>query len=145
MIKSTIEQLLTDDFAEIWRLLSTDEKHLLAENFTIHHYRKNQVIYAEKEEPEFLWCLIEGKVKKYKDGIGGRCQIIRLIKPIEYFGYRAYFAGEHYVSSAATLEPSTLATIPMAGRQVYRSESEPWRSPEPRQPRKLLRSGIQRS
>ncbi len=87
MIKSTIEQLLTDDFAEIWRLLSTDEKHLLAENFTIHHYRKNQVIYAEKEEPEFLWCLIEGKVKKYKDGIGGRCQIIRLIKPIEYFGY----------------------------------------------------------
>jgi len=114
MIKSTIEQLLTDDFAEIWRLLSTDEKHLLAENFTIHHYRKNQVIYAEKEEPEFLWCLIEGKVKKYKDGIGGRCQIIRLIKPIEYFGYRAYFAGEHYVSSAATLEPSTLATIPMS-------------------------------
>ena len=114
MIKSTIEQLLTDDFAEIWRLLSTDEKHLLAENFTIHHYRKNQVIYAEKEEPEFLWYLIEGKVKKYKDGIGGRCQIIRLIKPIEYFGYRAYFAGEHYVSSAATLEPSTLATIPMS-------------------------------
>ena len=114
MIKSTIEQLLTEDFAEIWQLLSGDEKRLIADNFTIHHYKKNQVVYAEKDEPEFLWCLIEGKVKKYKDGIGGRCQIIRLIKPVEYFGYRAYFAGEHYVSSAATLEPSTLATIPMS-------------------------------
>lgn len=41
-------------------------------------------------------------------------QIIRLIKPVQYFGYRAYFAGEPYVSSAATLEPSTLGTLPMA-------------------------------
>lgn len=113
MIRSTIEQLLTQDFAEIWQLLSTEEKHLLAANFTTHHYKKNQVIYAEKDEPEFLWCLLDGKVKKFKDGVGGRCQIIRLIKPVEYFGYRAYFAGEPYVSSAATLEPSTLATIPM--------------------------------
>ena len=114
MIKSTIEQLLTEDFAEIWKLLSSEEKRLLAENFTIHQYKKNQVVYAETDEPEFLWCLIEGKVKKYKDGIGGRSQIIRLIKPVEYFGYRAYFARECYVSSAATLEPSTLATIPMS-------------------------------
>ena len=114
MIKSTIEQLLTEDFAEIWKVLSPKEKRLLAENFTIHHYKKNQVVYAETDEPEFLWCLIDGKVKKYKDGIGGRSQIIRLIKPVEYFGYRAYFARECYVSSAATLEPSTLATIPMS-------------------------------
>lgn len=114
MIKSTIEQLLTEDFAEIWRLLSGEEKRLIVDNFTIHHYKKNQMVYAEKDEPEYLWCLLDGKVKKFKDGIGGRCQIIRLIKPIEYFGYRAYFAGEHYVSSAATLEPSTLATIPMS-------------------------------
>ena len=114
MIKSTIEQLLNEDFSEIWKVLSSEEKRLLAENFSIHHYKKNQVVYAETDEPEFLWCLIEGKVKKYKDGIGGRCQIIRLIKPVEYFGYRAYFARERYVSSAATLEPSTLATIPMS-------------------------------
>lgn len=114
MIKSTIEQLLTEDFAEIWKVLSSEEKRLLAENFTIHQYKKNQVVYAETDEPEFLWCLIDGKVKKYKDGIGGRSQIIRLIKPVEYFGYRAYFARECYVSSAASLEPSTLATIPMS-------------------------------
>ena len=114
MIRRTIEQLLTDDFAEIWNLLSGEEKRLIIDNFNIHHYKKNQTVYAEREKPEFLWCLIEGMVKKTKDGIGGRSQIIRLIKPVEYFGYRAYFAREPYVSSATTLEPSTLATIPVS-------------------------------
>ena len=114
MIKSTIEKILTEELAEIWALLTNDEKRLLIDNFTIHHYKKNQIIYAEKEKPEYLWALIDGKVKKYKDGVGGRVQIIRLINPGQYFGYRAYFAGEPYVSSAATLEPSTLGTLPMA-------------------------------
>lgn len=113
MIKSTIEQVITEDLSEIWQVLSGEEKRRVIDNFTIHHYKKNQIVYAEKDEPEFLWCLLEGKVKKYKDGIGGRVQIIRLIKPVQYFGYRAYFAGEPYVSSAATLEPSTLGTLPM--------------------------------
>lgn len=53
-------------------------------------------------------------MKKYKDGVGGRVQILRLVNPGQYFGYRAFFAGEPYVSSAATIEPSTLGTLPMS-------------------------------
>lgn len=113
MIKSTIEQIISEDLSEIWQVLSGEEKRLVIDNFTIHQYKKNQIVYAEKDEPEFVWILLDGKVKKYKDGIGGRVQIIRLIKPVQYFGYRAYFAGEPYVSSAATIEPSTLGTLPM--------------------------------
>lgn len=114
MIKSTIEKILTEELAEIWALLTNEEKRKLIDNFTIHHYKKNQIIYAEKEDPEYLWALIDGKVKKYKDGVGGRVQILRLVNPGQYFGYRAFFAGEPYVSSAATIEPSTLGTLPMS-------------------------------
>ncbi len=113
MIKSTLEQVISEDLAEIWSVLNAEEKRIITDNFQIHRYKKNQTIYAEKDEPEFLWTLLKGKVKKYKDGVGGRVQILRLIKPVQYFGYRAYFAGEHYVSSAATLEPSILGTLPM--------------------------------
>ena len=60
-----------------------------------------------------LWCLLKGKVKLYKDGIGGRQQILRLYRPIQYFGYRAYFASEPYVSSAAAFEASTVGSLPM--------------------------------
>lgn len=114
MIKGALDKIIQEDLAEIWALLDGDEKRRIIDNFQIINFKKNQVIYAEKEEPEFIWCLIKGKVKKYKDGVGGRQQIIRLIRPVQYFGYRAYFAKEPYVSSAAALEASTLGTLPMA-------------------------------
>lgn len=104
---------MSEDLADIWSILNGDEKRRIIDNFTIHEFKKNQIIYAEKDEPEYLWCLLKGKVKKYKDGVGGRVQILRLIRPVQYFGYRAYFAEEPYVSSAAALEASTLGAIPM--------------------------------
>ena len=114
MIKGALDKIIEEDLAEIWALLDGDEKRRIIDNFQIINFKKNQVMYAEKEEPEFIWCLIKGKVKKYKDGVGGRQQIIRLIRPVQYFGYRAYFAKEPYVSSAAALEASTLGTLPMS-------------------------------
>ena len=111
--KSTLEHIISQDLSELWSALKPDEQRIVTDNFTIHHYKKNQIIYAEKEEPEFLWCLLKGKVKMYKNGIGERVQILRLYRPVQYFGYRAYFAKENYVSSAAAFEASVLGSIPM--------------------------------
>lgn len=113
MIKSAIEQVINDDMAEIWSVLNQNEKRLIVENFNIQTFKKNQFIYAEGDEPEFLWCMLKGKVKKFKEGVGGRVQILRLIRPVQYFGYRAYFANEPYVSNAAAFEPSTLGALPL--------------------------------
>ncbi|MCC8070973.1 MAG: Crp/Fnr family transcriptional regulator [Bacteroidales bacterium] len=113
MIKSALEKVMSHDLSEIWTILSPEEKRQITDNFVIMHFKKNQIIYAEHEEPENLWCLLKGKVKLYKDGVGGRQQILRLIRPVQYFGYRAYFAREPYVSTAAAIEISTLGTLPM--------------------------------
>lgn len=114
MIKSVLEKVISEDLAAIWSILDTDEKRRIVDAFIIHNFKKNQIIYAEHEEPEYLWCLLKGKVKLYKDGVGGRQQILRLMRPVQYFGYRAYFAKEHYVSSAAAFEASVLGSLPMA-------------------------------
>ena len=111
--KSTLEKIIKEDLSEIWSILTNEEKHLVADNFVIHNFKKNQIIYAENDEPEYLWCLLKGKVKMFKDGIGGRQQILRLYRPIQYFGYRAYFANEPYVSSTSAFEPSQLGAISM--------------------------------
>ncbi|MBD5211021.1 MAG: Crp/Fnr family transcriptional regulator [Bacteroidales bacterium] len=113
MIKSALEKVISEDLAEIWSILTNDEKHRIIDAFEVHTFKKNQIIYAEGEAPEYLWCLLKGKVKKFKEGIGGRVQILRLIRPVQYFGYRAYFAQEPYVSSAAAFEASTLGSVPM--------------------------------
>lgn len=111
--KSTLEHIISHDMAELWSVLKPEEKRIVTENFTIHNFKKNQIIYAEKEPPESLWCLLKGKVKMYKMGIGERVQILRLYRPVQYFGYRAYFADEDYLSSCAAFEPSVIGSIPM--------------------------------
>lgn len=114
MFKSAIEKVVNEDMAEIWTILNQSEKRQIIDNFNIQTFKKNQFIYAEGDEPEYLWCLLKGKVKKFKEGVGGRVQILRLIRPVQYFGYRAYFANEPYVSSAGAFEPSTLGALPLA-------------------------------
>lgn len=98
---------------DVWRLLNEQERALLRKNAYIQHFRKNQKIYSEGEEPKDLMCLLKGKVKIYKEGVGGRSQIIRMIKPIQYFAYRAYFAQENYLTDAAAFESSTVCMVPM--------------------------------
>ncbi len=112
--KSTLEQIISQDLSAMWNVLQPEEKRRLTDHFTIDKYRKNQTIYMEKEDPENLWVLLEGKVKLFKSGVGDRVQILRLYRPVQYFGYRAFFAGEQYVSSAATVEESVIGHVPMS-------------------------------
>ena len=58
-------------------------------------------------------CLIAGKVKVYKDGVNGRSQIIRAIKAVDFFGYRAFFAGEEYKTSAMAIDNCVVAFLPI--------------------------------
>ena len=67
---------------EIWRVLNENEHELLRENARFVSFKKNEIIYIENDTPEDLMCLLKGKVKIYKDGVGGRSQIIRMIRPV---------------------------------------------------------------
>jgi CRP-like cAMP-binding protein len=94
-------------------LLSEKEIDELFENISVQRYKKNEIIYKEGDVPTDLLCLVTGKVKIYKDGISGRTQIIRVIKPVEYFGYRAYFANQNFITGAAAFESTLICKIPL--------------------------------
>lgn len=98
---------------ELWELLSEAEQSEFIAFSSVYSYRKNETIYSEGESPDHLLCLLEGKVKIYRDGVGGRSQIIRLMRPGQYFGYRASLAQEPYVTAAAAFEASLVCSIPM--------------------------------
>lgn len=99
-------------------LLNDNQKAELRRNISIQKFAKNEIIYNEGDVPNYLLCLISGKLKVFKSGVGGRTQIIRVIKPVQYLGYRAYFANQNYVTAAAAFEPSVVCKIPM--KLVYR-------------------------
>ncbi len=114
MVKRDLtEAEITDSIPDLWQPLTPEQRDFLAKNFTVQNYKRNEIIYCEGEIPTHFMCLLNGKVKIYKDGIGGRSQIIRIIQNKEFFAYRAYFAEEPYVTTAAACEPCTVCLIPM--------------------------------
>lgn len=96
-----------------WTPLSESQRKLLADNVRIVSFKKNDIIYRDGEPPREMMCLIAGKVKVYKDGVNGRSQIIRAIKAVEFFGYRAFFAGEEYKTSAMAIDNCVVAFLPI--------------------------------
>ena len=98
---------------DIWRVLNEKEHKLVRDNARFVTLKKNEIVHYENDEPKDLMCLLKGKIKIYKEGVGGRSQIVRMMRPVQYFGYRAYFAQEPYVTTAAAFESSKICLISM--------------------------------
>lgn len=99
--------------SELWNTLNEEQFKVLLKHLNVRKYKKSEIIYKNDEKTANMWFLVHGKVKIYKDGISGRNQIIRAIKPMEFFGFRAYFAEEDYKTSAMAIDACTVAYIPM--------------------------------
>lgn len=106
-------QEVTRRISSLWNLLAEEEKESFYGSLSLQAYKKNEMVYREGESPDYLLCLLSGKVKIYRDGVGGRSQIVRLIHAGQYFGYRASLAQEPFVTAAAAFEPSVVCSIPM--------------------------------
>ena len=102
-----------DKLSALCSHLTDEQKEQLRKNITTQEYKKNEIIYREGERPQYLYCLLSGKVKVFKSGVGGRSQTMRLYKPVEYFGYRSYMSGENFLTTAAAFEHSVIAKIPL--------------------------------
>lgn len=107
--KLRVAQVIVD----LWTPLTDAQRQYLTDHITVKKFRTSEMIYQEGEVPTSLFCLISGKVKIFKEGIGGRQQIVRMVKPAGFFGYRAGFVDVTYTTSASAFEATTLALIPI--------------------------------
>jgi CRP-like cAMP-binding protein len=95
----------------VFSVLTPDEMILLKKNYTCQEYKKGDIIFKEGDKPAGLICLSEGKVKVFKEGVGGREQIVRMAKPVGFIGYRALFAEEMHTATAVAIEDSVICII----------------------------------
>ena len=111
-----------ENFAPMWELnplwstLTESERAEIAQKVEIVHYSKNAIIHNDGDASQYMWMLLRGKVRIYKEGIGQRQQIIRLLKPYDIFGYRACLVHEAYNSSASAFEACTVYRL---DREVF--------------------------
>ena len=95
----------------IFYLLSDEEKQEIRHHVSFTKYKKNEFVFKEGDKPNGLLVLADGKVKIFKEGVGGREQIIRMAKPLGVIGFRALLANEPHIASAVTIEESVICTI----------------------------------
>ena len=104
----------TESFAPLWELnplwstLTESERRYVEQHIEVISYEKNEVIHLDGDAPYCIWMVVRGKVRIYKEGVGQRQQIIRLLKPFDLFGYRAVVADERHNTSASAFEPCVL-------------------------------------
>ncbi len=109
--KGTLQEATIRDIPQLYDVLTPEEQAYLLANYTTVKYRKNQIIYQEGEKPTGFLCIGTGKVKIFKEGLGGRDQIVRMASGPGYIGYRAFFAEENHVASAVVFETCVIFQI----------------------------------
>jgi CRP-like cAMP-binding protein len=100
-----------DKVMTVWDVLTPDERQFLRNNHTVHRFKKNELIHCEGDTPTHMMILESGKVKVFKEGVGSRAQIIRMLKPGEHFGYRAIIINQPHNTNVSAVEPSTIFMI----------------------------------
>jgi CRP-like cAMP-binding protein len=114
-----------DNPKSVFTVLTPKEKEFLKQNYTCAFYKKGEVIFKEGDKPMGLMILAEGKVKIFKEGVGGREQIVRMAKPVGFIGYRALFAEENHTATAVAIEDSVSCIVDKESvYRVIRSNAE---------------------
>ena len=102
-----IEQCFEGNYS-LLKSLSQKEKETLLQHHTFAQFKKGELLLKEGGLPQGIICLCMGKVKVIKEGEGGREQILRMVRPQGFIGYRAIFADSSYYASAIAIEDSAI-------------------------------------
>jgi len=100
-----------EDRKSIYKFLTLEEKEELEGHIKRVEVPRNEFIFKEGDKPTAFITLEEGKVKIFKEGVGGREQILRMVKPGGFVGYRALIANENHNDSAMALEDSVIYVV----------------------------------
>ena len=98
---------------ELWGLLDDTQRTVICERAIVQSYHKGESLYKVGEDSRYLVCVLSGRIKLEKLGIGGRMQITRMFRPGDNFGYRSYFANQDHQTEAVAMAASQVALVPM--------------------------------
>jgi CRP-like cAMP-binding protein len=94
--------------SSIFKGLNQKDKETLVQQHTLEIIKKGRFLFKEGEKPHGLICLASGKVKVFKEGVGGRGQILRMVRQQGFIGYKALFSDIPWSVSAIAIEDSAI-------------------------------------
>ncbi len=97
--------------ASMFRGLGPEELREIEGRLRIEKRKKRDVIFSEGDSPDWLYIVMEGKVKITKLSQEGKELILEVISPGEMFGGVAVVKGFPYPGNAVAMEDSALIKI----------------------------------
>jgi len=97
--------------SSVFKGLNQKDRETIAQHHSIAVVNRGGFLFREGEKTRGLICLISGKVKIFKEGVGEREQILRMIKPGDIIGYRILFSENTWPVSAKAIENSIICIL----------------------------------
>jgi CRP-like cAMP-binding protein len=104
-------ELCLEGASSIFKGLNHKDKDAIAEHHILSVIKKGELIFKEGDKTRGLICLVSGKVKIFKVGVGGREQILRMMKQQGFIGYRVLFSESTWSVSAEAIVDTTLCIL----------------------------------
>lgn len=104
-IGKTIERLL--------RPLTEEQKNELLDASQVWHMTQGDKVFADGDEPVYLYYVVAGKVRMECEGIDGRSFVVRMIEPHGCFGYSSLFARKRHYTNAIAAAGTVVITVPL--------------------------------
>lgn len=84
----------------------------LSGQYDIESYSKKQMLYQQGKRPRFLYYIIKGKIKCFKDHEDGKEYITDFFSENDFVGYAALIEDKNYDDTAVILEDAEVMQIP---------------------------------
>jgi CRP-like cAMP-binding protein len=104
-------EICLDGPASYFKGLNQKDKEIIAQHHTLSLVKKGGLFVKEGDKSRGLIYLASGKVKVFKEGVGGREQILKMVRQNGFIGYRALFSENNWSFSAAAIEDSAVCIL----------------------------------
>lgn len=94
--------------SSIFKGLPQNDKELLNNKHSVLVVKKGKFIFKEGVKSKGLICLASGKMKVYREGAGGRGQVIKMVRPQGFVGYRNLFSDNPWPFSGLAIEETAV-------------------------------------
>jgi len=101
-------ELCLEGSSSIFKGLNKKDKETLVTQHRLTIAKKGQFLFKEGDKPHGLICLASGKAKVFKDGVGGRGQILKMVRQQGFIGYKTLFSDHPWAFSAIAIEDSAI-------------------------------------
>jgi CRP-like cAMP-binding protein len=104
-------ELCLEGSSSIFKGLNKKDKETLVTQHRLTITKKGQFLFKEGDKPHGLICLASGKAKVFKDGVGGRGQILKMVRQQGFIGYKTMFSDSPWAFSAIAIEDTAICIL----------------------------------